>query len=197
VTLFWVQGQVWFAFVVLLVFKWTKCLCFGLISVQTALFQLQSQHQEQQHLLAGYVNWSSNFNIIWWCLQPVSLPLPSAYLQFLCCVEEFLLENSPFVIGFCLLWLKKDLSCCRWVKKLEKGTVLSKAQRLLVINFVCQNNVYLWPVLLIKCLTTQVRLFCILQVADSMSMKRSAASMLSGKKPVQALVSFFRCIFDV
>ncbi|PWZ31965.1 Protein MOR1 [Zea mays] len=33
---------------------------------------------------------------------------------------------------------------------------------------------------------SKVRLFCILQVADSMSMKRSAASMLSGKKPVQA-----------
>ncbi|KAG0538908.1 hypothetical protein BDA96_03G277300 [Sorghum bicolor] len=34
------------------------------------------------------------------------------------------------------------------------------------------------------------------QDVDSMSMKNSASSMLSGKKPAQAVVSLVGCIFD-
>jgi hypothetical protein len=82
---------------------------------------------------------------------------------------------------------------------IKNGTMLSKAYNVTSYQL-CLSEQCLFVTSYVDQMfdnPSKVRLFCILQVADSMSMKRSAASMLSGKKPVQAAVSFVGCIFDV
>ena len=58
-TLFWVQGQVRFAFVVLLVFKWTKCLYFGLISVTHSYLAVMSMFIYTDDFCSLQLDWVS------------------------------------------------------------------------------------------------------------------------------------------